>query len=50
MDLRELCSKLFKADYQETLRVQIHPSCLLRAIFFADQKLAQNELPLEFQL
>ena len=37
-------------NYVETLRVQVHASCRLRRVFFADRAYSDDELPPEFKL
>ena len=50
IDLKQLCQRLFASNYQETLRIEIHASCSLRSVFFADKLIAEHELPSELKL
>ncbi|KAL2478145.1 protein of unknown function-containing protein [Forsythia ovata] len=50
LNLTDLTRRAYGTNYVETLRVQVHPNCRLRRIYFSDRLYSEEELPPEFKL
>lgn len=50
LDLMELMHTCYNARYAHTISVQLHASCRVRRVYFADQMFSEAQLPAEFRL
>lgn len=50
LDLAELMHTCYNARYAHAIRVQLHASCRVRRIYFAEQMFSEAQLPVEFRL
>lgn len=50
LNLADLTRKAFGTNYSETSRVQVHATCRLKRIFFAEQPFREDQLPEELRL
>ncbi|KAE9024617.1 hypothetical protein PR001_g12632 [Phytophthora rubi] len=50
LDLAELMHNCYNERYAHAVSVQLHASCRVRRIYFADQMFSEAQLPAEFRL
>ncbi|KAL3657334.1 hypothetical protein V7S43_017840 [Phytophthora oleae] len=50
LDLVELLHTSYKVRYAHTISVQLHASCRVRRIYFAEKMFPESQLPVEFRL
>lgn len=50
INLQEITKEAFSTNFVECMRIQIHPNCRIRNVFFSDKMFAEDELPKEFKL
>eukprot|EP01134_Creolimax_fragrantissima_P004031 CFRG4031T1 len=50
INLSDLVKTAYGTSYAETCRIQIHPNCRIRRVYFADRLYSEEELPSEFRL
>ncbi|KAF4037235.1 hypothetical protein GN244_ATG10676 [Phytophthora infestans] len=50
LDLGELSRTCYNARYAHAISVQLHASCRVRRIYFAEQMFSEAQLPAEFRL
>ncbi|KAG1692916.1 hypothetical protein DVH05_024203 [Phytophthora capsici] len=50
VDLAELLYTTYKGRYAHTISVQLHASCRVRRIYFAETMFPESQLPVEFRL
>ncbi|KAG6606488.1 cilia- and flagella-associated protein 20 [Phytophthora cinnamomi] len=50
LDLAELMHSCYNARYAHAISVQLHASCRVRRIYFAEQMFPEAQLPAEFRL
>ncbi|POM77997.1 UPF0468 like protein [Phytophthora palmivora] len=50
LDLADLMRTCYNARYGHAISVQLHASCRVRRIYFAEQMFPESQLPVEFRL
>ncbi|XP_042302463.1 uncharacterized protein LOC121919691 [Sceloporus undulatus] len=49
-NLSDFTQQIYKTNYVETLRVQIHANCCIRKIYFSDKLYSEDELPPDLKI
>lgn len=49
-NLADFTRRAYGTTYVETLRIQIHPNCRIRRIYYSDRLYSEEESPPEFKL